>query len=109
MVSISATTITFDKICDQLHITEIDFLQIDTEGFDFEIIKMIDFDKYKIKKIRFEKWLFDPKEYTRYHNNIANQLGTNGYNLIIDKLKKYNYQISEINDSDGNDILAILP
>lgn len=32
----------------------IDYLQIDTEGYDAEIIKMIDFNNFKVKLIKFE-------------------------------------------------------
>lgn len=33
---------------------QFDYLQIDTEGFDYEILKMIDFNVFKPKMIRFE-------------------------------------------------------
>ena len=58
MAKITSNSITFDKICSNHNITNIEYLQIDTEGFDSEIIKMIDLSKYKIKKIRFETWGF---------------------------------------------------
>jgi hypothetical protein len=108
MVKIKATTITFDDICKIHNITEIEYLQIDTEGFDTEIIKMINLSKYRIKNIRFEKWGFDIDCFTKYHTNNFNELGINGMNSAINKLLKHNYRIKEINDSDGNDIFATL-
>ena len=45
---------TFDTICDSYNITEIDYLKIDTEGMDYEILKSIDFSKYNIKLLRAE-------------------------------------------------------
>ncbi|WP_186299975.1 FkbM family methyltransferase [Algoriphagus algorifonticola] len=33
---------------------KVDYLQIDTEGYDAEIIKMIDFNKFHVKLIKFE-------------------------------------------------------
>lgn len=47
---------------------DIVILQIDTEGFDTEIIKMIDLSKYTINRIRFEKWGFKTECFTDYHN-----------------------------------------
>ena len=41
MVKIISKSITFDKICSNHNITTIDYLQIDTEGFDSEIIKNV--------------------------------------------------------------------
>jgi FkbM family methyltransferase len=44
----------FEFLMDQLGITKIDYLKIDTEGLDFDIIKSIDFKKFDIKYIKFE-------------------------------------------------------
>jgi FkbM family methyltransferase len=108
MVKITSTGITFDKICSSHGITNIDYLQIDTEGFDSEIIKMIDLSKYKINRIRFEKWGFKTECFTDYHKQKAHELGINGMNTAINKLKEYNYVLNDINDKDGNDIIATL-
>lgn len=106
MEKIESTTITFDDICKQENITNIEYLQIDTEGFDYEIIKMIDLSSYNIKNIRFEKWLFNPNVYTKNFNDKADNLGINGYNIVLDKLKLNGYLIKDIIDEDGNDSVA---
>lgn len=108
MVSIQAKTITFDQICKNHDITNIEYLQIDTEGFDTEIIKMIDFSKFKINTVRFEKWGFKTECFTKFHSQKANELGENGMKNAINKLIENNYKIYEISDHDGNDIIAIL-
>jgi hypothetical protein len=108
MVKITSKGITFDKICSIHGITNIDYLQIDTEGFDSEIIKMIDLSKYKINRIRFEKWSFNPENFTNHNEENAHELGINGMNNAINKLHQYNYTINDISDEDGNDILATL-
>jgi FkbM family methyltransferase len=108
MVKITSKNITFDKICSNHNITNIEYLQIDTEGFDTEIIKMIDLSKYKINKIRFEKWGFETECFTNYNKEKSDELGINGLNTVISKLKEYNYTINDIIDNDGNDIIATL-
>jgi FkbM family methyltransferase len=105
MVKLKTKSITFDKICENENITTIDLLMIDTEGFDSEIIKMIDLNKYKIKKLIFEKWLFPTDAFTKYNNN-DDELGINGFNNSIKKLKEHNYEITE--SDDKCDIVAIL-
>jgi FkbM family methyltransferase len=107
-VKIQTKSITFDTICKEHNITEIDYLQIDTEGFDSEIIKMIDLSSYRIRVIRFEKWGFDPSCFTRHNQEIASELGHNGMALSIQKLKNHKYSIRDINDCDGVDFIAIL-
>lgn len=101
MVKITTKSITFDTICENHHIKNIEYLQIDTEGFDSEIIEMIDFNKYKINEIRFEKWGFDKSCFTAHNENIANKLGQSGMNITKEKLIKHNYTLTDIIDSDG--------
>lgn len=45
---------TFDFLREKYKIAEVDVLQIDTEGFDFEIVKLYDLEKHKPKVIVFE-------------------------------------------------------
>jgi FkbM family methyltransferase len=108
MVKITTKSITFDKICSSHNITNIEYLQIDTEGFDTEIIKMIDLSKYKINKIRFEKWGFESERFTNHNKELSNELGQNGMINAINKLISYKYILNDICDSDGNDIIATL-
>lgn len=46
--------ITFDTLLNILEIDRIDLLQIDAEGYDFEILKTIDFERVKPKIIHYE-------------------------------------------------------
>ena len=46
--------VTFDTLMSKIGLTEIDYLKLDTEGFDFKILKTIDFEKYNIKVIKCE-------------------------------------------------------
>ncbi len=72
---------TFESIIEENNISKIDLLLIDTEGFDYEIIKMIDFTKIKPSIIRFE------------HNHLIkedlhsciNILASVGYKLFHEK------------------------
>ena len=108
MVKIKSKSITFDEICRIHNITTIEYLQIDTEGFDSQIIKMIDLLKYKIKSIRFEKWGFETECFTKHNNNLSNELGANGMSISLNKLKFNNYSVHDISDADGVDYIAVL-
>ncbi len=106
MVEIKAPTISFMSLCEQYNIKDVEYLQIDTEGFDTEIIKMIDFQKINIKYIRFEKWGFDPNCFTRYNEN-PERFGKNGMEAAKLKLISNGYTLYDISDEDGNDIIGI--
>jgi hypothetical protein len=108
MATFTAKSITFDEICKQHNITHIDYLQIDTEGFDSEIIKMIDLSKYTIKQIRFEKWGFNQEAFMEHNGDRAKDLGKNGMDQVKDKLAAYKYTLRDISDADGDDIIATL-
>ncbi len=83
-------------------------MQIDTEGFDSEIIQILDLSKYIIKTIRFEKWFFDSDSFSTHQPDKSNVLGKNGMLKCIEKLESHNYKITEVNDDDGNDYIAKL-
>ena len=52
---IKIETMTFNQLTEKYKITRINKLIIDTEGFDYKIIKSINFKKIFINKIMFEK------------------------------------------------------
>lgn len=75
-------TISFDELIKKHNVTKIDLLLIDTEGFDYKILKTINFKFNKPKIIRFEKINLDSTE--KY---LAKQLlKKNGYNLFSTRM-----------------------
>lgn len=54
IAEIKVPALRFSALLDKHQITHIDILQIDAEGFDYEIIKMIDFERCAPKIIHFE-------------------------------------------------------
>jgi len=52
--AIECPSMTFEELCKKYNITDIEFLQIDTEGYDATILKSIDFTKHNIKTIKYE-------------------------------------------------------
>jgi FkbM family methyltransferase len=106
MVQLKTEGIKFDTLCSVFGIKIIDYLQIDTEGFDSEIIKMIDFSKFDIKQIRYERWNFETDAFTRYHSEKASQLGKNGMMEAEKKLRDAGFTLTPIHDEDGDDMIA---
>ena len=106
MVQITANSIRFDTLCSMLNISEIDYLQIDTEGFDSEIIDMIDFNIYTIHQLRYENWGFNMEAFTKHNDDKAHILGKAGMERTANKLAAFGYTLNNIRDEDGNDIIA---
>lgn len=69
--------ISFQELINKYNIEQLDLLQIDTEGYDFEIIKSINFNNYGPKIIHYEN----------YHLSVSDK------NLCQDLLEKNNYVV----------------
>lgn len=52
--------LTFEEVLDKYSLEEIDYIQIDTEGYDERIVKSINLEKYKVKYLQFEKYYANP-------------------------------------------------
>lgn len=72
--------ITFDRIINDQSLFNVDYLQIDTEGFDGKIIGMIDFDSFKPQLLKFEWVNLSPTE----------------INDCKEKLIQYDFYVSEL-------------
>ena len=79
---------TFDHLVESYHVERIDFLMIDTEGFDYEILKSINFDKYSPSVI-----VYEYKHLTLAH-----------YRDSVRMMKQRNYKLYRRGESD---IIAI--
>jgi FkbM family methyltransferase len=106
LTTITAEGIKFEDLLKEFNIDHINYLQIDTEGFDYEIINSIDFNNINIDIIRFEKWEFSSESFSKF-NNLSENLGLNGHKKIMNKLSEF-YILKDISDNDGaNDIVGI--
>ena len=63
-----ATSVTFDMLCEKYGFTEVDYVQVDCEGYDQIIVDSIDLEKYNIKKLKFEIHYID-KDFVEYFSN----------------------------------------
>ena len=61
-------TITISELFEKNKILEVDFLKIDCEGLDFDILKTINFDKYKINFLSVE-FLYSSGDFINKKNN----------------------------------------
>lgn len=97
-----APSMTFSQLCHKYEITHINFLQLDTEGYDSEIIKSIDFKEVSIDLLQFEKWDFPVEVFSR-HGAKAEEYGVNGMKQAVGILITQGYEIKEMK----RDIIAV--
>jgi len=70
--------LTFDDLIDKYNVNKIDFLQIDVEGYDYEIIKQIDFNKIKPVFLQYEHKHINKKD----HRECIKFLKDQGYKIF---------------------------
>ena len=80
----------------------IHYLQIDTEGYDAEIIKSIDISRVNIDIIKYETWNFAEDCFSR-RGDKAKLYGVNGMNYISNLLLSLDYELTK----DGGDMIAV--
>lgn len=81
-------TITFDDLIDLCNITQIDYLKIDAEGYDWVLISNFPYDKIKPKFIQVESEHLNGKEMGEF---LANR----GYHINCDTTDLYALLIDE--------------
>jgi len=92
--SIKTQSTTFNALCKKYRITNVHYLQIDTEGYDVEILKSIDFKKINIDVIKYENWKFSEACFTRYGEK-AKLYGINGIEAAAVLLEGLGYDVRD--------------
>ncbi len=80
--------ITFDDLLKKHKISHITYLQIDAEGYDFEILRSIDFDTMKPDMLRYEYVNLERDE----QQNCLAILRDAGYTTLILPIDVFAYQ-----------------
>jgi len=91
-LSIEVPSMTFNELCEKHKVTDVHYLQIDTEGYDVEILKAIDFKKINIDIIKYENWGFPEDHFTRYGDK-AKLYGVNGVRDAVTLLEDLGYEV----------------
>jgi FkbM family methyltransferase len=79
LVKVSAKTL--ENILDECHTTEIDFLSLDTEGYEYNVLEGLNLDKYRPKYMLIEIYYYDYNKIIDYLQNKKYCLHSNFSNL----------------------------
>jgi FkbM family methyltransferase len=96
IITESVRCLTFDELLSEYDVEHIDLLQIDTEGYDAEIIKSIDFSKTKPSIIRFEHNLEAGNMQATAFIELADLLHQQGYDVILETQDATAYQLEAV-------------
>tara|TARA_R110000868_G_scaffold260469_1_gene518624 strand:- start:322 stop:933 length:612 start_codon:yes stop_codon:yes gene_type:complete len=94
LVELKVPSTTMDRLFDKYNVTDIDLLAVDTEGMDDTILKSIDYNKFNIKTIIFEKLhIRDQNIYSFLescgYNIVDRNYGHNGWNVLVEKKNSF--------------------
>jgi FkbM family methyltransferase len=93
---VKADGITFSELFDLYNITKIDLLVIDTEGYDYNLLKLFPFDKFKPKIIQFEHGLPSNFMTKEQYSELSALLLNQGYLIITKNFDSIAYIPKEI-------------
>ena len=93
MVSETVTCTSFDELLATHGLSQVELLITDTEGYDFEILRNVDFTRYRPAYIQFEHGL---------HSNV---MTWDNYKELVRHLASHGYSISH----ETSDATAFLP
>lgn len=83
--AVALPVLTFDELTARHNVKKIDLLQVDAEGFDYRILRSIDFRKYAVRLIIFEaEWMtqFELREISEHLMSLHYQLYRSGGDYI---------------------------
>ena len=78
LVTIDVPTITFDSLLAKHGADEVDLVLVDTEGYDFEVLKGIDLARHNPRLVVYEHFNFDQAEREACRDHMRGQ----GYELL---------------------------
>jgi len=87
LMTLQVPSLTFTSLCRKHGVSSVDLVQIDTEGYDFEVVKLINLDELRPKIIMFENYHMDPDT----------------HDACLEYLRGYGYE----HLSDGMDTVAV--
>lgn len=84
----SVRTTSINDLLDTHNVERVDFFHIDTEGFDYEILKMIDFERTNPKYVYFEHQHLSINEF----KEAVNMLESKGFDFVTDKTDTFAFK-----------------
>jgi FkbM family methyltransferase len=80
LASMRVPCLTFDTVCRKHGVRRVDVVQIDTEGYDYEVLKLIDYERYQPQLVMYEHLHFDDATTQASHELLT----AHGYTCISD-------------------------
>jgi FkbM family methyltransferase len=95
IVCTDVPTLTFDSLCKRAGFEQIDLLHIDTEGYDYEILKQIDLDRWRPHLIIYEHHHLGPAR-----AECEAMLRRHGYDFMAEALDTWALRIGDFSERD---------
>jgi FkbM family methyltransferase len=92
LVATEVPVVTFEVLCERNGLDRIDLVQIDTEGYDFEVIKLIDLDRWKPALLMYECLHLEPDSQAA----CSALLARHGYEELSDGMDTVCLRVGEL-------------
>ena len=85
LVRTEVPTLTFDSLCRKHGVDRVDLVQVDTEGYDHEMIKLIDFDRFRPQLFGYEHYHLTPADRAASEAHMR----SHGYDIVDDGMDNW--------------------
>lgn len=96
LVEAEVSTLTFTKLCERHGVSQIDLLQIDTEGYDYEILRSIDLKRWRPRLLLYEHCHLSEDD----RASAREILDTSGYRCFEDGLDTAALDMTRLGHAD---------
>jgi FkbM family methyltransferase len=96
LVCTEVPTLTFESLCKKHQVDDVDLIQIDVEGYDFEVIRSIDLNQYRARLLVYEHYHLTPDEQARCRQHLQAQ----GYDTLEDGMDTWCLALDNLTTRD---------
>jgi FkbM family methyltransferase len=89
-------SLTFESLCAKHGVRDVDVIQIDTEGYDFEIVKLVDLERFRPALIQVEELHFDDGTTRAFDAYV----GAHGYETIGNGMDRIALSVDRLGSQD---------
>ncbi len=96
IVSIEVPAMSLMALLDQEHIEHVDLLQIDTEGYDLEILKSLDLNQHQPSIVRFEHGVYSGVPVREELREALLRFYDHGYSIAMERVDAVAWRYEDI-------------
>jgi FkbM family methyltransferase len=102
IVTLDVEAVSFDTLCSRNGVTGLELLHMDTEGYDFELLKHIDFTRYRPRLVIYEHYHLNAQDRAACRSYLARH----GYETMLEGMDTWAFNVRNLQPAESR-LLAL--